>query len=1001
MSGSESENTEYFYSDTDDCECCDDDDDDDDDDDTLEGGTGCTIVRPGRLTKRRRWNGDSTTEMAVKEVVWQRQGPSVPLPPPMPIPMPILTRTRREILHRDLSDSLKLGHWSKVTKILSDLSLRDISAIVKGRDIFGSDDGDNHCDGNGNSDGIMTNNNDGGKNSGDRSSTMDENNAEYNDTRDRSLLHDACLLNAPPNVVEALLQADPSENFHGETRHGRTPLHLVFEGGPPDRCLEIVCLLLHHHSVTDTYTGTSAVASTRTHTFTDTDTCINSNVSTSTSTNISTSTRTRIKIDVETNKNMGTCVGTRSLVRPMVETAASVADANGELPLHLACQLLGKTTGYVRTCVIKELLMSYPQGLIQTDKSNQRPLDYLDYEQIYDLYKDGTEEIINQIGNLFSFFIAKREGVFIPSWKQSSVFEYDTTVAVNVDAQSTVDEHINKIETNTVVTDVKEQTRARTSSSQVYVRRNDSKNPLNFNRKRMEEILHVCPWAFHTPDGNGFTPLHKICYYFSASKDSAEALLFVMRAYPNAVMMQNRHGKTPLHTACENRMMDRSCYESLSNEASTNGVSILRAAAVPDGKGRLPIHLLCRFSPDAIGEDGGFLDVIVDAYPTGMTHRDVDGKTPLHHVCSCPGSSFKKILDYNENAVGISDHRGYLPAHTLCDEGWINRDGSTIVRPTLAGSNHPHHAFNWSSMLDHLVMADGGDALIQGETSLGDTPLHLACRERSFKGDGYQSLIRLCPRALAVRNHHGDLPLHLACKINNINVKCRPPNMLNRTENFVYFPHSAKKASFFNWELSVGNFLMVLRKYPNAMKEKNAEGFTPLDVLNRRLDTFASEVFFQKAEALLVKSRRDRVLHLFLEIESCSDEIAYSAVRHWFRDQFRLDKSGRLPVHIESGLRRPNGGSRCLSLLLKNGKNYMKRDGNGNYPLHYILRSGRGWEEGVIYAIKTCPIALVMGEIAIDSTLYPQLLSRGASGDQSCLTLVFNLLKHTPHLISM
>jgi hypothetical protein len=136
----------------------------------------------------------------------------------------------------------------------------------------------------------------------------------------------------------------------------------------------------------------------------------------------------------------------------------------------------------------------------------------------------------------------------------------------------------------------------------------------------VQALLEASPnLAFERHIHSGNVPMHAVFYnpFFSATKRAQISQIILQSSGAKAVMMKNKDGRAPLHTICSQHCN----FEPLSfllNAAP-------QVASWEDNDGNLPIHLACR----SIKVPLKSIQILSEAYPNGIIHKNSEGMTPL------------------------------------------------------------------------------------------------------------------------------------------------------------------------------------------------------------------------------------------------------------------------------------------------------------------------------------------------------------------------------------
>ena len=279
-------------------------------------------------------------------------------------------------------------------------------------------------------------------------------------------------------------------------------------------------------------------------------------------------------------------------------------------------------------------------------------------------------------------------------------------------------------------------------------------------------------------NSEGESPLHIAC---STNILSIVKALMKMNCNPN---LKTKSGDTPLHIACnqgnekivEFLVQDRHCSQSTPNNA-----------------GELPLHVCCRMSsdmslvslvsncnPDCKIKEGDrpIKSAISDAYGPGYA-KSVAGDTPLHIACRADNFELMKFLiKYKRCSLNVLNDCGESPLHIACESYVLLKlsaqlhlmqylhedmndpaecDESPSPFLTTLVKNVPNSVY----IRDFFVEEFATDSNLNSQTTEGNTPLHIACKQGAT--DVIQYLVNTKCCNVGIQNRKGELPLHIMC----------------------------------------------------------------------------------------------------------------------------------------------------------------------------------------------------------------------------------------------
>ena len=188
--------------------------------------------------------------------------------------------------------------------------------------------------------------------------------------------------------------------------------------------------------------------------------------------------------------------------------------------------------------------------------------------------------------------------------------------------------------------------------------------------------------------------------------------------------------------------------------------------------------------------------LLIDAYPEGVSMKDVDEMTPFHAACRAKADFevFKAMLEVNPTLASQLTLSSDMPFDVLCraNGSTIDERVTLILLTTLKGrvmdpvpTEHLLHAacnYRCPQSLYRKLFTAGNDILQQLtiRDDQGNLPLHYAVRAsflqsvrkkrwwlHSFQNDSTTligTLLDLFPEAASMADHEGRLPLFIALK---------------------------------------------------------------------------------------------------------------------------------------------------------------------------------------------------------------------------------------------
>lgn len=226
-----------------------------------------------------------------------------------------------------------------------------------------------------------------------------------------------------------------------------------------------------------------------------------------------------------------------------------------------------------------------------------------------------------------------------------------------------------------------------------------------------------------TKDSDGNTVLHKACR--NGRADLAELLIM---AKPELNNETNTKGETPLHTAITN------------NQEAI--VHMLTAQTPPlfekqDSDGNTPLHLCCKSSNDNIASL--VMQNLNDLKPERLLVKNNDDKNPLEIACTHGNLiAIDKLLETKHYNINKLD-----PTYNVLQLAILNNQ----------------------ALAADLLLAKGANVDLKDLN--GDTPLHLACKQRNI---ACTSVLLNCGANIKLRNKAGFTALQLACQLGDVDI---------------------------------------------------------------------------------------------------------------------------------------------------------------------------------------------------------------------------------------
>eukprot|EP00934_Nitzschia_sp_Nitz4_P006388 Nitzschia sp. Nitz4//scaffold11_size288233//208316//211039//NITZ4_000800-RA/size288233-augustus-gene-0.139-mRNA-1//-1//CDS//3329534152//6378//frame0 len=332
------------------------------------------------------------------------------------------------------------------------------------------------------------------------------------------------------------------------------------------------------------------------------------------------------------------------------------------------------------------------------------------------------------------------------------------------------------------------------------------------------------------------TPLHLFCRYHP-SGSVALANLF-LQTFPGATASHDNKHKTPLHHLCQGgSATSLELVQCLLESQPT-------LAQIPDSQQYLPLLSAC---------ESGCSPQVLDVYRLAAMALTKKNDSALSLACHCNLhlETVCALVDTNQDALVHTNDYGYAPLHCVCRTNDPNVDivqtlleasPSCVWIKTHGGETPLHLAASnvgvQIQVLRHLVQAlkvspppDNGKNLAKSMmSSLGNTPLHLACIHRAPL-QHIELLAVSHPEWITISNNVLDTPLQSLCKNGHV----------EESTIAIFAHHAGPQACLvadFNGNTSLHSAIRgdtdvqvvrcLLHTFPEALFAKTIYGDTPL-----------------------------------------------------------------------------------------------------------------------------------------------------------------------------
>jgi ankyrin repeat protein len=327
-----------------------------------------------------------------------------------------------------------------------------------------------------------------------------------------------------------------------------------------------------------------------------------------------------------------------------------------------------------------------------------------------------------------------------------------------------------------------------------------------------------------------------------------------------------------------------------------------------DEHGCLPLHKLLKSRSSSIDD----ALTIIYRYPAALQHPDKDGYLPLHIECSYQARSsiMLECIELYPESLAMADEWGCLPLHRL-----LGNDASHVE--------------------EALTMIEKYPAALKHPDDRGELPIHAECIFQC-RISVLSRCIELHPESLAIATCIGSLPLH----------------------EILYNDSSGTDAA-----------LMLIEKYPPALRHQNGRGQLPLHVacIHHCRSSIISRCIELYPEALSQEDDKNNLpLQTLLWNPFSSTMDALRMIKKYPAALLHQGDDDDLPLHMECKNRcRSAIISKCIELyptLLS------VTNRSGNLPLHLLLWNSHSTTSDALMMLEKCPDSACQMSI---STYFP------------------------------
>ena len=507
---------------------------------------------------------------------------------------------------------------------------------------------------------------------------------------------------------------------------------------------------------------------------------------------------------------------------------------------------------------------------------------------------------------------------------QNNNIEFATLLLADLQCNTNIKNDQGEIPLHLAVSKSLELVKLVVTSETVNVQRNDGDTPLHIacRHEQLSVILHLIDdlkCSVQILNNNDDSPFHNL---LSKSWSQTGSLL---KYFPSSESnRKNKNGDTLLHVACRYSTVSTVSFLAKSLKFKTDTLN---------ESGVAPLHFACR---------RGFINMVQsvsNCNPQAQVNdvsmltdvKFVHGDTPLHVACRSRNVNIVRYLLKNGHtkALRVCNKLNELPLHLACQLG------DNMVRPFV----------RYATIFD-----------CSAENLSGDTPLHIACRNKPTA-----NIIKLLVNEMNCKtnavNKDGDLPLHIACRSREtfrklVNILCTDlsqeeltiQNVSGNTALHELLKRTYEKCEAYTMEdvLSIHNkrssWIHRLRETIEFIVQRmpriailNQQDEQPIHLACQYQTLQVVKFLCEQYHGCSKRLPEDTVHKACLNENSCS--ILEYLIKNFDLDINVPDKNGDLPLHIAAKRRRV----KSVNLLIKKTLNINYTNHHGNTPIHELI----------------------------------------------------------------
>jgi ankyrin repeat protein len=331
--------------------------------------------------------------------------------------------------------------------------------------------------------------------------------------------------------------------------------------------------------------------------------------------------------------------------------------------------------------------------------------------------------------------------------------------------------------------------------------------------------------------------------------------------------------------------------------------------------------------PSAGFSSDGMIELVLDAYPEGISESDRKGFLPLHLACECrrPFQTLDLLLSQYPGAASVSPERwnGFFQLHRCLQ--LANMNSSDTFTLTLIEAYPEAVSCNNTGMM----------------------ALHLAC-ERGLSLAIMHRLYHLYPGAVMVEDVVGRIPLHLACQsaleVVKFLVENYPDGVQSIAQSGLLPLHYALQRRV---AAPLEVIQVLIEAYPDAVNVTDTDGKLPLhtactygptlEIIQLLLDRFVGDE--QHHNGLSIADNRGQLpIHWYARSPNVRVEAARYLLELYPGGIHAADTVGCLPLHYACDSNPPR--LEIIRLLVEaNFYSVLQKDQRGRTPYQQALNN--------------------------------------------------------------